>query len=75
MNENQVGLTLTRAEALVLFELLARLETSAAVPFADPAEQRVLWRLGGQLEKLLTEPLAPDYQDLVTEARRVVRAT
>ncbi|MFO0899817.1 MAG: hypothetical protein U0836_20495 [Pirellulales bacterium] len=46
-------LSLTRAEALVLFEWLAsRDDTDGLTP--EP-EQTVLWRVEGQLEKLLPE--------------------
>ena len=69
----EIALRLSRAEALVLFEMLARLDSEQSVPFADPAEQQVLWRIEGQLEKALVEPLEPNYHELVAEARRAVR--
>lgn len=69
----QVALRLTRAEALVLFEWLARGDSVAARSCVDQAEQQVLWLLEGQLEKALTEPLQPNYRELLEEARRTVR--
>jgi hypothetical protein len=65
---------LTRSEALVLFEMLARLDSGRLLPLADSAEEQVLWRLEGQLESTFPEPLASNYEELVAEARRTVRA-
>lgn len=67
-------LELTQDEALVFFEWLARLDEQDAFPCEDPAEQQVLWRLHGQLEKALTEPFQQNYRDLVELARSRVRA-
>jgi hypothetical protein len=69
-----VTLNLSAHEALVLFDWLAR--TSAAgkpVPFADQAEQRVLWDLECMLESGLAQPLADDYATLLNTARDAVR--
>lgn len=63
---------LGRAEALVLFEFLYRLDDNDDWP-TDPAEQVALWRLTGALEKTLTEPLMADYQQLLNEARSALR--
>jgi hypothetical protein len=63
-----VTIELSGDEALVLFEWLAELET-AKVAIGE-AEQRVLWRIEGVLEKSLVEPLAKDYAELVEQARR-----
>jgi hypothetical protein len=71
MNGHEVTLTLTKAEALVLFEWLARVD-EAALEFAHPAEQTVLWELEGQLEKTLVEPFSPEYDKLLAEARKQV---
>lgn len=67
-------LELTQDEALVIFEWLARLDEKDALPCEDPAEQQVLWSLHGQLEKVLVEPLRPNYRELVEEARARIRA-
>ena len=69
----EITLELTRPQAIVLFALLARVGSGGDIPFEDLAEQQVLWRLEAQLEKSLTEPLAPNYAELVAEARRTVR--
>jgi hypothetical protein len=70
--EREVALTLTNAEALVLFELLTRIDEAAMLQFEHPSEQTVLWNLEGQLERTLVEPLSPQYDRLVAEARKQV---
>ncbi len=59
-------------EALVLFEWLAG-QKAAKVAIGD-AEQRVLWRVEGVLEKSLVEPFAKDYAELVEQARKRILA-
>jgi hypothetical protein len=73
MISSDVQINLSRAEALVIFELLARLDDNGSIKCEDPAEQQVLWKIEGQLEKVLTEPLAPEYKELLARARRAVR--
>jgi len=73
-SRGEVSLTLSSDEALVLFDWLAR--TSAAThpaPFADPAEQLVLWDVEALLERVLVAPLELDYEVLLDDARRRVR--
>jgi len=67
---------LDKDEALVLFDLLARLSDDLEMLeelLPDIAERRVLWRIEGQLEKELAEPFMPNYPKLVEEARNNVR--
>ena len=71
MSADSIQVTLTRHEALILFEWLASLDARLAVPL-DNAEQTVVWRLEGQLESLLTEVIAPDYQERVLAAKNIV---
>ena len=66
-------ISLTGAEALVLFEWLSQLEEMDSPPFADPSERTVAWRIHGQLESVLREPLAPDYYELLARARQEVQ--
>lgn len=73
--DDSVSLRLTRAEALVLFDWLVRADAAENLPIEDSAEQQVLWRLEGQLEKTLLEPLAPNYREAVEAARREVRGS
>jgi hypothetical protein len=70
----EISLGLSRDQALVLFEWLARTgagELPAA--FEDRAEQRVLWDLEAALEKHLVEPLQVDYRERLEDARSRVR--
>lgn len=71
VTDTHVALELTRAEALVLFEWLAR--HGDVVPAEDTSEREVLWRIEGALERVLVEPLRPDYEAALAEAIRAVR--
>lgn len=73
-DDNVVAISLSRDEALVLFEWLAR-TGSAENPanFEDQAEQRVLWDIGAMLESVLSEPFREDYAELLVAARTRVR--
>jgi hypothetical protein len=69
MNESMDQITLSRDVALVLFELLSRMGKGSALRLLDSADQRALWALEGQLEKLLPEPFLPNYAEIVRAAR------
>ncbi|TCN31038.1 hypothetical protein EV644_13015 [Kribbella orskensis] len=59
MVADEFSLRLSRDQALVLFEWLARTSSAGApVGFEDQAEQRVLWDLESALERVLIEPLS-----------------
>jgi hypothetical protein len=69
-----VSLSFTNDEALVLFEwLAARWEAQMKLNPNDQsplnAEEIVLARLQGQLERVLTETFDPAYKDLLAAAR------
>jgi hypothetical protein len=70
-NRDSIQVTLSQDEALVLFEWLASLEQKPNEP-PDEAEQRVIWRLEGQLESLLTVVVAADYRERVLLAKKAV---
>jgi hypothetical protein len=61
-------IALSRAEALVLFDYLHRLEDQK-VRLPDPAEQIAVWALSASLERVLVEPFREDYGSLVEAAR------
>jgi hypothetical protein len=74
-----VDISLSKAEALVLFEFLGRSsesnrnrpnETEPALHSPDSAEWRALWNLECLLEKTLTEIFSPDYARIIEDARR-----
>lgn len=72
--ENGVTVTLSDAEALVLFDWLGRTsDTGLPAPFVDQAEQRVLWQVEAALERSLVAILRPDYASLLSRARDAVR--
>jgi hypothetical protein len=68
-----VTLTLSRDEAIVLFEWLHRLNAEESRRFEDQAEERVLWNLEASLESTLVEPFKPEYDDILAAARSRVR--
>lgn len=72
MRDSKVTVELTRAEALVLFEWLASRDALESPATEAQAEQTVLWRLEAALERVLPEPLAPDYKQLLSAARQSV---
>lgn len=67
-----VTLRLTPAEALVLFEWFSRIDDTDPPPFADASEQYVAWRVLGQLESSLMEPLKANYEELLEKAKREI---
>jgi hypothetical protein len=74
MSEDPVQLTLTRHEAFVLVAWLFNFDQTELAPPLDSAERSVLWRLEGKLEEQLFEVLAPNYRELLDEARKKVLA-
>lgn len=73
-DQQKINLTVTKNEALVLFEFLARFnQTVHPDIFEDQAEQKTLWILEGQLEKQLVDLIRPDYKDIINEARNKIR--
>ena len=70
MQMESITISLTRDEALVLFEWLARNTSVGDTPtIEDESERKALWILEGLLENVLVEPLRPDYRELLTQAR------
>ena len=73
MKDENVCFELSRDEAIVFFDWLARLNKGTNHAFADQAEQRVLWDLEATLESKLAEPFARNYEELLAAARGRVR--
>jgi hypothetical protein len=70
MKEKEIIIELTNDEALVLFEFIIRLnQTESKSDVRDLAEQKVLWAIEAQLEKVLIDPFKPDYLKILEEAR------
>lgn len=74
-DESSVTITLTRDEAIVLFEFLTRYSDGPhELRIDDQSEQRVLWDMQAQLESTLHEPINnPNYENRLAEARGAVR--
>ncbi|MCA1702004.1 MAG: hypothetical protein LC808_01525 [Actinobacteria bacterium] len=71
---DEISLGLSRDQALVLFDWLARTGNAGSpARFEDQAEQRVFWDLESALETVLSEPLSADYRALLEAARSRVR--
>jgi len=68
-----VDLSITKAEAIILFEFFAKLTPEKPTVSLDEAEQKVLWAVEATLENKLPEPFKGDYQQLVGEARLKMR--
>jgi hypothetical protein len=70
---NQLVITLSSNEGLVLFELLARFCNDNKLSISDAAEARVLCDIHAQLESSLVQPLMPDYRKQLEDARESLR--
>jgi hypothetical protein len=68
-----LAVSLSRDEALVLFEFLSRFEQDERLSIEDPAEDHVLTKRLAHLERGLVEPFAPRYVELLASARARVR--
>jgi len=64
-----VQLNLSRDAAIVLFEMVASQSDGSEIVVRDPAERTAIWKLEGALEKVLVEPLQPDYSKVVEAAK------
>lgn len=73
MAEKKVNLELSREEAIVFFEWLARFNKADDARFEDQAEQRVLWDIEAMLETTLVEPFESNYGEFLARARAAVR--
>jgi hypothetical protein len=73
MSEPSDDLRLSRDAALVLFDMLSRAGPTGAVRPVDSAEQRVLWDLEAELERLLPEPFLKNHDELLAAARDRLR--
>ena len=67
---SNVNLTLSKDEALVLFEFLSRFSDEEKLEIKDKSEEQVLWNVQASLEKLLSEPFSKEYLSLLDKARR-----
>jgi hypothetical protein len=73
LSSKNVDLTLSQAEALVLFELLARFIQDGQLRVDDPAEEQTLANVFCDLESRLVEPFLSNYLELLEAARSTLR--
>jgi hypothetical protein len=73
--DEEIKITLSNEEALVLFEFLSRWSDTDKFDLMDQSEQRVLWNILSDLETTLAEPISKNYHDLLALARNKVRDT
>jgi len=73
-DDQEINITLNKDQALVLFEFVSRFnEANHKDLFHDQAEEKMMWLIEGQLEKILTEPFMPDYMEIIKSARNKIR--
>ena len=72
MDDELVTITISKSEALVLFDLLFEFRDENALSIHHDAERVVLWMLEASLEKTLAEPFSAEYDDIMQEARNRV---
>ena len=73
ITDETATISMTRNEALVLFEFLSRFDQDKQLDIRDKAEELVLWQVHGAFECVLTEPFAADYLKRLETARETVR--
>jgi hypothetical protein len=67
--DDAVRIDLSKDEAIVLFEFLSRFSNGSGLDIVDQSEERVLWNILCDLERLLVEPFSPDYSKILDQAR------
>lgn len=74
----EVRITLDPAVAVVLLDLLGRMDDPSVEPITEPlehpAERAAVWTLRSALEVAVGEALADDYDHVLEEARATVLA-
>lgn len=73
MSKDPIKIELNKNDALVLFEFLSRYSDTDILKIEDQSEQRVLWNMCCDLEKILVEPFMKNYLELLEEARSNTR--
>ncbi len=73
MKQSTIEVRMSADAALVLFDWLARFNSSQARVFEDSAEERVLFDMEADLEKQLVPVLESDYDAALAGARDRVR--
>jgi len=74
MKEEKINISLSKEEALVLFEFLSRYLDTDKLEIEDQSEAQALWDLASLFEKELVEPFDKNYQDILAKARKVLKS-
>ncbi len=69
MKNDEVKISLTKDEAIVLFDFLSRFSDQDELNIEHQAEKRALWNLTCLLEQQLAEPFLPEYTKISNQAR------
>ena len=64
-----MNVALTNDQALVMFDLLARMDERGQTLVVDAAEQHVLWKVEAQLENQLVDLFDPNDAALLRDAK------
>ena len=73
MPKETVTLTLSKDEALALFELTSRFSDIDELAIEHQSEERLLWNICCKLESVLAEPFRADYRELLHQAREALK--
>jgi hypothetical protein len=65
MSMDDIQISLTKDEALVLFEMISRFSDTDKLSIEHQSEERALWNLNCSLESVLVEPLDDKYLELL----------
>lgn len=68
-----VKITITKDEALVLFDFLSRFSNTDVLTIQDQAEKRALWNLTCVFERVLVEPFSTEWPSIIKAARNRLR--
>ncbi|MBW3518754.1 hypothetical protein [Flavobacterium sp. NKUCC04_CG] len=72
--KKNIAITLSEYEALVFLEWLHNFnEEEHPTLFQDQAEQRVLWDMEAELEKVVSITFDGNYQEILSKARQRIR--
>ncbi|MDR1850498.1 MAG: hypothetical protein LBQ75_10715 [Zoogloeaceae bacterium] len=73
LEHEDVTVTLTADEAVVLFEFLQRFSDTGKLTIEDQAEKRALWNLCCVFQKALVSPFDASYSEVLRAARNRLR--
>lgn len=72
MSDDKIKIELTKSEAIVLFEFISALTNEEKFEIKDSAEEKILWSICADLEKILVEPFDENYEEVLSKARKDV---